>query len=126
MSKIPPCPEGLTEWEFFVIRHQETGNLLFHLASWLLWIVALAASIITLRWEWMVAFLVSPWVGVAGHYIYRDGLVRSRDFIRPQTLIYLTVIFIMVLRRTYKTESLRVIAKTRKLGHAHLLKDKVA
>ena len=126
MSKIPPCPQGLTEWEFFVIRHQEKGNLLFHLASWVLWIVALTASIITLRWEWAVAFLVSPWVGVAGHYIYRDGLVRSRDFIRPQTLIYLTIIFGMILRRSYATESQRVIEKARVLGHLHLIKEKAA
>lgn len=104
-------PDYLTEWEYFVIRHQHKGNLLLHLVSLVMWTVTLSFTLFSFSWMWLGLFLISPSIGVLGHHLYDDGKVRSQDFIRPHTLIFLAVIFVLILAGRYQSISQKVIQK---------------
>lgn len=106
-------PEYLNEWEYFVIRHQHVGNLVFHFISWILWVASLVLTLCCFHWVWLCVFIISPAVGVMGHHLYNDGKVRSADFIRPQTLLYLSFIFVLIVLGRYKDISEQAFQKVR-------------
>jgi hypothetical protein len=118
-------PAGLTEWEYFVLRHQTPGNLALHAVSWIASNATAVAFVVTRNWWWLAAFAVTPAIGVAGHYIDRDGLVRSRDFVRPQTHFYVGRILLLWFTGRYRTVSRAVIQKATDLGHEQVIHPSV-
>lgn len=101
-------PDYLTEWDFFVWRHKKAGNLALHFISLSLFLVSVPAGLLTADPRWLIPAILSAPIGTAGHYLFRDGGVRARDFTAPRTLVSLIVIYSMILRGTYSAEVARV------------------
>lgn len=102
---------GLSEWEFFVFRHQDTGNLWLHFVSYLGTAAVLVAAF-TLRRYWLLLLLpITHFVGYMGHIVCEKTPVRNRDVIAPASRVFLLKIFWMVLTGKYSAEIARVNTK---------------
>jgi hypothetical protein len=97
-------PHFLTEWEFFAWRHKTPLNLVFHLFSWSMFVVPLVLLPVLRAWWLVVPMVLSIPVGSLGHYVSKDGSVRTRDFGHPNTVLFLAIIFAKICIGTYWRE----------------------
>src|SRR3989338_3386092 len=103
-GEIMKRPDYLSEWQYFVWRHKKLGNLVFHFFSLFMFLIPVVGFAITPDWRWIIPTLLSIPVGYLGHVLYKDGIVRSRDFVHPNTILFLIAIFSLILVRRYATQ----------------------
>jgi len=101
-------PEILTEWEFFVWRHQSKGNLIMHFISFLSSFIVIGLAFYSKNYWLFFGVLPAQYIGYLGHIIFKEGQVRNKDFISPMTTIHLFKIFTLVALRKYAQEIKRV------------------
>lgn len=116
-------PDYLTEWEYFVIRHQSVGNIIFHHLSLIGPVVSLLLIFFTGSFWWLILLFATWTLGTLGHYLFEDGTVRGVDFVRVQTLYGLFRVTYMMLKGTYKEEVIRVKELIKTSGEPSLQKD---
>ncbi len=96
--------EGLSEWEYFVWRHKNTGNLIIHFISFVSSFVFIVLSIYLKNYWLLLGVLPSQYIGFLGHVFFKEGGARNKDFISPMTTIYLSKIFYLIAINKYKHE----------------------
>jgi|GEM_PF-3684927 len=80
-------PEYLSEWEYFVYRHQSVVNIIFHHLSLIGPVIAFTMFCVSgFDFRWFILTALTWPLGTLGHYVTSDGTVRGVDFIRWQTL----------------------------------------
>lgn len=105
-------PAALTEWEAFVVRHQNPWNLVIHFVSFVFFFGGLGAAAI-LGNPWYLAFFsVSGLVGAFGHWVTGDGGVSVREAtIQLMVPVYVGRMFASLALGTYGRDSQRAFAK---------------
>jgi hypothetical protein len=105
-SRIAPRrnDNALEDWDLFVLRHRNYPNICTHILSFaLFWFTPVLA--ITVSPWWWVGFFSSGFVGTAGHYIFRDGVVDFREATsRWQVVYYSSCMILLFLSGTYASE----------------------
>ncbi|MBL7713865.1 MAG: hypothetical protein JNL01_00265 [Bdellovibrionales bacterium] len=91
-----------------------------HFFSLTLFLVAVPMFFISWNFWWVAAAVVSAPIGTAGHYFFRDGGVRVRDFTAPRTVYSLIIIYGMIALGKYGAE----IARVKKIVDAHEPQEK--
>lgn len=94
-------PEILTEWEFFVWRHRGTGNLIFHVISYVLFISVIVWASLARNWWLLLLLPPSQYIGYLGHVLFEEGGARSKDLLSPMTALYLLKVFYLVIVGKY-------------------------
>ncbi len=80
-AAIPPTlpPNNLSEWQNFVLRHQNPANIWVHFVSFLCFMGGPILALLTANILWFGLFMISGLIGTAGHYVFRDGGVSVRE-----------------------------------------------
>ena len=115
-------PPYLTEWEYFVFRHQSKANIVFHHISTIAPVSCFWAAYYHSAW-WIIPGLVGWSLGTLGHYIFKDGSVRGFDFVNYQTLSSLFKITWLMLKNEYQPVVNNVIKKIEENGNEGIKKE---
>ncbi len=103
---------ALTEWDRFVIRHRQPGNLAIHFVSFLFFFGSPIAALVFRSWWLLVPFFLSGLVGAAGHYIFDDGGVSVREATSsPQVVMFNVRMVYKVLSGSYGNDIRAALAK---------------
>jgi len=101
----PQLETQMTAWDFFVLRHRRTGNLVFHFVSALLFFGSPIAALLLWNPWFLVGFSVSGVVGTSGHYLFRDGGVSLRESsAAPEVPYFVVVMFYKLARGSYRVD----------------------
>src|SRR5688572_5313422 len=69
----------LNSWDVFVLRHQKTPNIIFHVISCALFWFSIPVAIILRQPYWVLGFFASGLMGTAGHFLFGDGTVNRKE-----------------------------------------------
>jgi hypothetical protein len=110
--------EGMTKWEFFVLRHRQPGNLVVHFFGQILYFGGLLGLLWTWDWRFLVGPVLSALIAVPAHYLFGDGIVDPRygeGIFTGYIPIYVVLIYWELLRGTYWPEVERVERRHREI-----------
>ncbi len=91
---------GLSEWEYFVLRHRNPTNLLLHFISLMLAYVVLGFAIVKQNAWYLLLYPIPVYIGYSGHR-FEEGEVRRKDFLSPFSGLFLMRIYYLIALRKY-------------------------
>ena len=93
---------GLEEWDVFVLRHRNPGNLFVHFVSWLMFFGGPFAAVMTKNPYYLLLFFASGAVGAFGHYCFRDSGVSLKEATSSAKVpVFVTKMFWLLMTRQY-------------------------
>ena len=113
--------EELSEWDRFILRHQNPGNLFIHFISWLMFFGGPLLAI----WKWnfwyLGLFFTSGWMGAFGHFVFKDSGVSLKEATSSAMVpVYVTRMLWSLLKGDYWSQ----VERARKIAVAQgLLKE---
>ncbi len=93
---------GLTEWEYFVLRHRNPTNLTLHFISLMLAYLVFGLAIVKQNAWYLLLYPIPVYIGYSGHR-FEVGEVRRKDFLSPFSGLYLMRIYYLVAIRKYSS-----------------------
>ena len=102
----------LSSWNVFVLRHQKTPNIIFHVISCLLFWLSVPVAFLIKQPYLAAGFFLSGLVGTLGHFLFKDGSVNRREATSSlQVVHYSTKMVVMFLAGRYQTQILEAKVK---------------
>ncbi len=114
--------DGMTRWEFFVLRHRQPWNLVVHFFGFILYFGGLLGVLLTWDWRFLGGPVLSSLLATPSHYIFGDGIVDPRygeGVFTGFVPVYVVSIYWCLWKGTYWDDVRRVEAK-----HAEILNEK--
>lgn len=95
----------LNSWDSFVLGHTHPVNIAGHFISFLMFWGFPTLALVTWNPWWLLAWCASGFVGIFSHYISGEGDVNYvYENTSPFVSMYVSVMFVKILRRTYATD----------------------
>ncbi len=103
--------DALENWDLFVLRHQQPFNVGIHFISFLMfWLGPVAAILI--HPAFLAFFFLSGLLGVAGHYLFKDGTVDRKEATSSvEVVLFSSLMAILFVTGKYFSEIERVKMK---------------
>jgi len=107
----------LTDWETFILRHREPGNLFVHLISWLMFMGGPLLALFTSNAWYLSLFFGSGAVGAFGHFVFKDSGVSLKEATSSKMVpVYVTRMLWSLAQRNYWPQVERAEARAIAMG----------
>lgn len=117
-SQAERLRDGMSRWDFFVLRHRQPANLAVHFVCLLLYFGGLLGALATFNPWYLLGPPLSSLLGSPSHYVFDDGIVgfdRGEGILTRYVPLYVARIYWRMLTGEYAADIARAEAEYRRV-----------